>query len=88
MCSFQSRLDHLPYDIDDDVTRHMLELMIDTNGSPPPPDHDKIQKRLPESWKLEEMDEPHQILYINVDEEWTSTVHLIRFHDYRNKISN
>ena len=88
MCSFQSRIDHLPYDIDDDVTRHMLEHMIDKNGSPPPPDHDNIQSRLPESWILEPMEEPHQILYINVDEEWTSTVHTARFHDHINEISD
>ena len=88
MYSFQSRIDNLPYDIDDDVTRHMLELMIDKNGSPLPPDHDEIQRCLPESWRLKVMKEPHQILYINLDEEWTSTVHPARFHDHRNEISD
>ena len=88
MYSFQSKIDHLPYDLDDDVTRDMLELMIDKDGSPPPPDHDMIQSRLPESWRLEVMDEPHQILYINLDEVWTSTVHPARFHDHRNEVSD
>lgn len=88
MYSFQSRIDNLPYDIDDDVTRHMLELMIDKNGSSSPPDYDRIQSRLPDSWRLEVMDEPHQILYINLDEEWTSTVHPARFHDHGNEISD
>ena len=66
----------------------MLELMIDKNGSPSPPDHNGIQSLLPESWRLEPMEKPHQILYINLDEEWTSTVHPARFHDHRNEISD
>ena len=34
------------------------------------------------------MDKPHQILYINLDEEWTSTVHPARFYDHRNESSD
>ena len=61
--------------------------MIDKNG-PQPPDYDMIQSRLPESWRLEVMEKPHKILYINLDEEWTSTVHPARFHDHRSEISD
>ena len=66
----------------------MLELMIGKDGSAPPPDFNMIQDRLPESWKLDVLEEPHQIMYYNVDEEWTSTVHPARFHDRNNEISD
>ena len=84
-----STQNRLPWDLDDDVSRELVELLIGASGHVRrPDDYEAIMRNLPEEWYSRISSPGQNIHYINIDEAWRSTVHPARFTDPKSEVSN
>ena len=83
-----STQDSLPWDLDDDVSRQLVEILIGPDGSRRTDDYEEVMRNLPEEWYCRKTSRPQNIIYINTDEAWRSTVHPARFTDPESEVSN
>lgn len=66
-----------------------MELLIGPDGTRKTDDYEEITRSLPEEWfSTTRISRPQNILYINTDEAWRSTVHPARFTDASSEVSN
>lgn len=78
----------MPWDLDDDVSRELVELLIGPNGTSRTEDYETITGSLPEESYCRRFSGSQNVLYINTDEVWKSTVHPARFTDPESEVSN
>lgn len=78
----------MPWDLDDDVSRELVELLIGPDGTRKTDDYEAITNSLPEEWFSKIISRPQNIVYINTDEAWRSTVHPARFTDRSSEVSS
>ena len=64
----------MPWDHDDDVSRTLLEALIGLDGTPIPADYESISESLPEDWVSDLVGESNNMIYINIEEGWKSTL--------------
>ena len=65
-----------------------MELLIGPDGTRKTDDYEVITRSLPEEWFSTIISRPQNIVYINTDEAWRSTVHPARFTDASSEVSN
>ena len=83
-----SAQDGLPWDLDDEVSRELAESLIGPTGTPMMADFESISESLPEEWMSNTVEDSNNMIYINTEEGWNSTVHPARFTETDSEISS
>ena len=78
----------MPWDLDDDVSKTLVELLIGPNGTRTTDDYEAIARSLPDEWYCRKLPGSQNILYVNATEAWKSTVHPARFTDPQSEVSH